>query len=270
MSHPLLVVCEAPDDFALASRLIDRTIQEHGPDWARDDLTVAREYFGIDPEREPSEELFVRWKNLAAVVAHAAGDTSRVRRLQLDTHQFGDSLPDHPDAFAFLRFVRVIQTSDRVRQPAAFVLLKDADSHSQARVDVRNLNSHPVFKRFPAVVGVPDPETECWILAGFSHEATDAEQKQIAEMQRLLDGVHPCRDSHKLRAPNEGDDRHPKQVLRQLTSGNGDRVRDCLDAPFTLLRSHGQENGLVAFLDALQHRLVPGLFGGRSSGPGGG
>lgn len=270
MSFSLLVVCEAPDDFALASRLVDRTIGAHGPDWARDDLDVGRRYFGIDPHREPAEETFVRWKNLAAVIAHVSGgDVNTVRRLQLDTHQFGESFPDHPDAFAFVRFVRAIQTSDRLpTQPDAFVLIKDADSHSQDRTVIRNLNSHPEFKRFPAVVGVPDPETECWILAGFSHGASEGEEKQIADVQRRNDGVHPCRDSHKLRAPNEGDDRHPKQVLFLLTGGSEDRIRCCFDAPFALLRSLGQQNGLEAFLDALQHRLIPGLFGGRVRGPG--
>lgn len=261
MSCPLLVVCEAPDDFALASRLIDRTIQEHGPDWARDDLTVAREYFGIDTQLAESQEPFVRWRLIGAVTTHAAGgDEGKAKRVQLNFDQFGESFPAHEDALAFLRFVRVVQTSDRVRQPDAFILVRDTDS--KERTDLRKLNDHPQFKKFPAVVGVPDPETECWLLAGFLHDATDAEQKQIAEMQRLNDGVHPCRDTHKLRAANEGEDRHPKTVLARLTNDDTARIARCLEAPFDSLRTHGRENGLAEFLDQLRDRLIPGLFGG--------
>jgi hypothetical protein len=261
MSYSLLVVCEAPDDFAVAARLIDRTIQAHGPDWCRDDLDSGREYFGISTQVADPTERFVRWKNLEAVTTHAAGgDAGKARRLQLNIDQFGHSFPPDDEALAFLRFVRVIQTSDRVRQPDAFVLLRDSDTKD--RTGLRTLNAHPRFKKFPAVVGVPDPETECWVLAGFPHEASEAEEKRVAEVQRLTGGVHPCRDSHRLRAPNDGDDRHPKQVLLRLAGGDADRILRCCDAPFASLRSFGQENGLTAFLDALQLRLIPGVFGG--------
>lgn len=263
MSYPLLVVCEVPDDFALASRLIDRAIYEFGQDWVRDSLDAAREYFGIDPHCDPPEYPFVLWKRMGEVIDYlTAGSDGKARRVQLNIAQFGDGFPDHTEAKDFLRFVRTVQTSDRARQPDAFLLIRDADSHSKERTELRKLNALGEFKRFPAVVGVPDPEIECWLLAGFTHEASDAEETRISEMQRQNDGVHPCRDSHKLRAPNESDKRHPKQVLFQLTGGNEDRVRRCFDAPFALLRSLGKDNGLVAFLDALQLRLIPGLYGG--------
>ena len=42
MSFSFVVVCEAPDDFAIASRLIDRSIQEHGPDWVRHETSGER------------------------------------------------------------------------------------------------------------------------------------------------------------------------------------------------------------------------------------
>lgn len=261
MSHPLLVVCEAPGDFALAYRLIDRTIESHGPEWARDDLSAAREYFGIDPHREPSPERFIRWKNLGAVIDHAvAGEGGKARKLQLDTHQFGESFPDHEDAFAFLKLVRAVQTSDRVRQPDAFVLVRDTDSKD--RTELRKLNDHSQFKKFPVVVGVPDPETECWVLAGFLHDATEQEQGRVDTIQRQV-SVHPCRESHRLRASNEGDERHPKRVLSELTNDDGERIARCYDAPFDHLRANGASNGLTAFLDALEHRFIRGVYGGR-------
>jgi len=265
MSYSLLVVCEAPGDFALAERLIDRTIQEHGPEWCRGDLDSGREYFGIHTQMADPTERYVRWKNLEAVTVHAAGgDNGKVRRLQLSIDQFGDSFPPNEEARTFLRFVRVVQTSDQVRQPDAFVLLRDTDSKD--RTGLRSLNAHPQFKRFPAVVGVPDPETECWLLVGFLHEATEPETRLVEQLQRQL-GVHPCRDTHRLRAANEGDDRHPKRVLALLTSEDAGRVAQCLEAPFDLLRTHGGENGLAEFLDQLQCRLIPGLYGGSASNP---
>ena len=264
MSYSLLVVCEAPDDFALASRLIDRTIEAVPPEWGRgESLDIVREYFGIDTLVAEPAEPFIRWKNLEVVAAHAVGaESGKVRRLQLNIDQFGEAFPAHEDAQAFLKFVRAIQTSTRVRQPDAFVLLRDTDS--KERTELRNLNSHPHFKKFPAVVGVPDPETECWLLAGFPHEATEQELKHITEVQQQIDGVHPCRDTHKLRAANEGNDRHPKAVLTRLTNDDPVRLAQCLEAPFAMLRSHGGENGLAAFLDALRNRLITGLYGGGS------
>ena len=262
MSHTQLVVCEAPDDFALACRLIDRTIEAAPPEWARgEDLALVREYIGVNPTQAEPGERFVRWGNLVAVVEGLA--LTHAQRLAIATTRFGQSVPDHGDAVTFHRFVRVLTVSDRVPTPDAFILIRDADASPDRRDALLAFNSEQ-FAVMPVVVGSPDPESECWLLAGFPHEASLAEQAAIDEYQRAI-SLPPCRESHRLRASSTGDERHPKRVLSVLTADNRLRVEVCLEAPFAMLRTHGRENGLAPFLDALQHRLLPGLFGGAVS-----
>lgn len=192
MSHTLLVVCEAPDDFALASRLIDRTIEAAPPEWARgEDLNLVREYVGVSPPLAEPDERFVRWGNMGAVIDGLA--LSHAQRQAIATTRFGQAAPDHGDAVAFHRFVRVLTVSDRVSTPDAFILIRDADSYPDRRDALLVFNSEP-FVEMPVVVGSPDPEAECWRLAGFPHEASAAEQAAIDEYQRSI-SLNPCRES---------------------------------------------------------------------------
>jgi hypothetical protein len=63
--------------------------------------------------------------------------------------------------------------------------------------------------------------------------------------------------AHDLTEVNEGEDRCPKRVLRVLSGDDRDREQTCLwETPLQRLRSRGSENGLNAFLDELETRLI--------------
>jgi len=265
VSHAILVVCEAPDDFEMGARFIDRSIEATDRQWVREcGLESAREYFGIHTELDDPPERFVRWQHIGKLAVHYSKDKPQRRQL-FDTSQFGSSLPDHPDAFEFLRFLRVIQTDDRIPQPDAIVLIRDADSNRERRNALLKLNGPVNRSGSVVVVGIPDPEQECWRLAGFEHEMADHEEAEIDKIHREIT-VHPIRESHRLQSSNEGEPRHPKNVFKRLTQHNTTRESKCLEAPFEMLRRHGNQNGLTAFLDLLRDRLVPGLFGGAPQG----
>lgn len=260
MSHPLLVVCESPYDFDICARYIDRTIEAHGPVWATEYLNAARVY--IDTTSDVPSETFVRWGNIGKVT-NKLTERDKYRKEIIQTKPFGAGFPKHPYCIYFERFVNAVFFADDSQKPDAIILLLDADNDENRRDGLLSLNTH--YQKFgtPIVIGVPDPETECWELAGFEHELTDEEAKRIDDVGKDLDGVHPIRQSHRLRAAKASDVRHPKNVLSRLTCNDSSRRKQCHDAPFDLLKRNGRDNGLSDFLDRLSTRTVPGIFGGK-------
>ncbi len=259
MSHPILVVCESPYDFDVCSRFIDRTIEAHQVEWAEGNLDAARVYIGIDTA---SDVPFVRWGQIGKMTDKLT-ERDKYRKEMILTKPFGAGLPKHPYCIYFERFVNAVFFADDSQKPDAIVLLLDADNDEKRRDGLLSLNDH--YQKFgtPIVIGVPDPETECWELAGFEHRLTDEEAKRIEDVGKDLDGVHPIRQSHRLRAAKASDVRHPKNVLSRLTCDVASRRKQCHDAPFDLLKRNGRDNGLSDFLDRLSNRTIPGIFGGK-------
>jgi len=262
MSHPILVVCESPYDFDVCSRYIDRTIEDYGPDWAKGDLDAARVYIGINATSDVILETFVRWGHIGKVT-DTLTERDKHRKEIIQTRPFGSGFPKHPYCIYFERFVNAVFFADGSQKPDAVVLLLDADNDENRRNGLQSLNTH--YQKFgtPIAIGVPDPETECWELAGFEHKLTDEEAKRIDEVERDLDGVHPIRQSHRLHAAKASDVRHPKHVLSCLTCDVASRRKQCHDAPFDLLKRNGRENGLSDFLVLLSNRTIRGIFGGK-------
>jgi hypothetical protein len=175
-------------------------------------------------------------------------------------------LPENTDAFKFHRFFSIAKASSQFQDPHAIVFLHDADSDDERRRELLELNDLYGEETIPVIVGVPHPETECWLLAGYRHDITEEESARLDEYKRETGGVDPCSDSHRLNARNETDVRHPKCALRTLCPTEI-RQNQCLEAPFALLELHGHQNGLKDFLEALRARLIPGLFGGAAEQP---
>ena len=288
MSHPILVVCESPYDFDICARYIDRTIEAHGPDWAEGNLDAAREYIGIDTSSDVPSESFVRWGSIEKVTNYVTAHYLHQREI-IQFAQFGAGLPEpeHHYCMNFERFVNAVlfdtklyepdaiilqrrvasqsleTESGNSQKPVAIILLLDADSDENRLKGLLNLNIRFQKIKVPIVIGVPDPETECWELAGFEHELTDAEAKQIDNVTKDLGGIHPIQQSHRLRAAKASDARHPKNVLSRLICDVPSRRKQCHDAPFDLLKKNGRDNGLSDFLDRLSNRTIPGIFGGK-------
>lgn len=225
-------------------------------------LDATREYVGNDPASDVQFETFVRWGHIEKVT-NKLTERDKYRKEMIFTKPFGAGLPKHPYCIYFERFVNAVFFADDSQKPDAIVLLLDADSDEKRRDGLLSLNAH--YQKFvtPIVVGVPDPETECWELAGFKHELTDGEAKRIDEVAKDLDGVHPIRESHRLRAAKSSDVRHPKHVMSRLIGDSITRRKQCHDAPFDLLKRNGRDNGLSDFLDRLSNRTIPGIFGGK-------
>jgi hypothetical protein len=222
-------------------------------------LDVVREYRGEEPSPDEAAFRYVRWSDLDQLSERHHPTRNRWRRLKLA--EFDGELPEHDDAYRFHRFYSTLKLSANLGDPDALILLRDADSDEERRAAIRSLGNAYRNDKLVIVVGVPHPETECWLLAGYVHGISEEEERELEQYTRDTDGVDPCRQSHRLNATNESEKRHPKRALRELCPTEA-RQNQCLDASFDTLRRHGQLNGLAEFLDALESRLIPRLFGG--------
>jgi hypothetical protein len=225
---------------------------------ARDGIDAIRTYEGMIHPTTGQQAPFVPFQNLGHFID--SFKRSKNRKLYLNLNKFDKDFPKHHDARRFDLFMKLLIASNRLA-PEAILLVLDADSKDDKRAAFLKLNSVYQSEKVAIIVGVPHPETECWLLAGYVHGMSEEEERELEQYTRDTDGVDPCRQSHRLNAPNESEKRHPKCALRELCPTEA-RQNQCLDASFDTLRRHGQENGLAEFIDALENRLIPRLFGG--------
>lgn len=250
MSQSVAVVCEAGDDAGLVAALVTRVVEASRPDWLRDlpaDELV--EFRGFRPG-----DGYFAWSSINRLArTHAAFGQEFI------LSEFTGQFPRDPAALEVLRAVRLLQFQAAVK-PDAIVLLKDSDNDPDRRKALRQTDAELSGYAVPVVIGVPHTERECWLLAGFELE-TAAEREAHQRLCREL-SLDPCRESHRLAAPKDSDDRHPKRVLGVLSGGDPAREAACLRAAFLVLEANGRDNGLADFLAALRGRLIHKLFGG--------
>ncbi len=248
----LLVWCEAPADFKLASNLVERVLKEEGPAWLRDLLEGpaegARTVLEWVPDGEGREYFDLH------------GLTMHVQRLGLRAlpgHFNGE--PGAPGALMARTVFQIARELSRSGEEVGAVLLVwDMDDQGEARrsgLKQAREEAEQLFSQ-TIVLGCPDPMREAWVLAGFEPE-TDAERERLAALRQEL-GFFPNEEAHRLGAKKEYARRSPKRVLETLVDGEWERqVRCWMVAELALLKKRGQESGLAVFLDEVSDRLLP-------------
>jgi len=74
-------------------------------------------------------------------------------------------------------------------------------------------------------------------------------------------GFSPPREPHRLSSKRPQDPRDAKALLGRLCAGDLDRAVRCLDAPLDLLKTRGQQCGIVDYLADVAREFVPLLEG---------
>ena len=104
-------------------------------------------------------------------------------------------------------------------------------------------------------MATPQPEVEAWHVSGFVPDV--AEQKRLEALRGEL-SFDPTTQSERLTSHPNDAPRDAKRVLARLCGADRERQERCL-CDRALLRQRGQHNGLAAFLDEVDERIVPRL-----------
>jgi len=248
----LLVFCEAAADFRTISGLVERVLREEGPSWLRDLLDGpdegAREV--RDWVRDGESRSFFDVHNLSDYVRHLG--------IRAPVGHFNGE-PGAPGALMAFTAFRV--ADELVKQGEAIdavILVWDMDDQDGDRaqgLDQARAKARSRFS-FAIVLGLPNPEREAWVLAGFEPE-NEAEKDDFKKEREKL-GFSPSHEAHRLVAKRDQAIHSAKRVLSVLTNGNPDRAERCLTVtPLDRLRERGQKNGLAAFLKEISEKLLP-------------
>lgn len=246
----LLAFCEAPADFRMASGLVDRVLRDVGPPWVAESLDTPDAVRTWHPDG--NGQIFFDVHRLNEYADRLGVRTTR-------GHFNGQ--PGRPGAAMARKAFRVAWKLHRKTpdEPINLVILVwDADTQADGRNEGIN-DARIEAKRwapFDIVCGLPDPESEAWILAGFT-PASDDEHTALADLHQEL-GFSPVREAARLRDKTSGAPRDIKRVLGILTSHDVERQARCWSEPLLdTLRQHGQDTGLTVFLDDLAAALRP-------------
>lgn len=238
----LVVVCEAPGDFALAACLVTRSLRAHGPRWF-DDLEEIVDFSGwSDSERQE----LVLWTDLE----------SAYRR------RFGRPLQGRNTGPYSLPALQAILLAEREADVTGLILMVDLDREPERRRTLLILRDGAASLPFSILVATPNPKREAWVLHGFE-PANQREEKRLAALSREL-GFDPRLEPHRLRddARRVETRRDIKQVLDHLLDNDRRREPPCWEeVPLELLEARGNET----FLVEIRERLLPRLAGGSSS-----
>jgi hypothetical protein len=237
MSWSIAVVCEAPADRQTVVALATRVACEHESvrDWMEPEYLQFRGYRVDDPQ--------LLWRAVKATAV--ANNVSVVG--------FINGLPASPDAHNAMRALILFNRLDP--KPDAVMLIRDSDNDLERRDGLHQARESEPWP-FPVVIGFAHTKRECWHLAGFEPKEEEERQRLADERQHL--GFDPRTHSHELTAKSDenNDKRSAKRVLAVLTGDYLEREAECLVA-LALLHERGEENGLRAFLQEIEARLVP-------------
>ncbi|MEX1366540.1 MAG: hypothetical protein AB1Z98_25675 [Nannocystaceae bacterium] len=230
------LVVEAAADEQTARILTDRVLVA-SRDWVDEPtLEALRQFRGIGPGSEAT-----LWKEVRGL--------AREHGVRKHGHFSGE--PGAPDAQAARRALILFH---KLGMPDAVVLVRDADAQPQRRRGLSQARGESPHSSRVAV-GVAIPEREAWVLAGFEPRDDDEVQALAHERRRL--GFDPSDQPERLGGDGK---RSAKTALRNLSGGNRDRERECLDrTPLESLRRRGARCGLSELLDELRTRVVPSI-----------
>jgi hypothetical protein len=242
-SDPRLIglVVEGVSDARTVPGLTDRVLRERA---AVVDLEGARTFRGLDASMP-----FLRWSQ----VDHEA----KRRPVPRKHGRFGGE-PAVEDARTAYMALQCFVAQDP--QPVTVLLVRDSDGKQRDRNEGLDQARRERDWPFPVIVGVAHTMRECWVLAGFVAR-NKKETGALATLRKEL-GFDPTERSEKLDASKETAKKNPKRVLGSLTDGDAEREEKCWTiTELDRLRTRGSRNGLAAFLDEIEEKLVP-LFAG--------
>ncbi len=244
----LATICEAPADRTIVQELVDRTVVE-SVEWVDGVLDAMRTWYASVTAN--GESWILEWKSISSLA----------KLLNIKIHGHFDGKPGEPDAAIARRAVLVLQ---RVIEPDAVFLIRDADNQAIRRKGLEQARQH--FSSHPVriVIGLANAEREAWVLAGFV-PVGDAEESRVRiERQNL--GFDPIVHSEKLTAGSDDTaKKSPKRVLKYLSNDSREREAECWrTTSLNTLKDHGKENGLNDFLEEVEALVVP-LFTGRNT-----
>jgi len=242
----IAVFCEAADDFAIATGLIDRVLYDEGPSWLREYVEARpcsdlREWVGPGPDRPFFD-------------VHHIYKEARARGIVLPRNRFAERRGGPGALMAYTAYLVAREEAWRSGPVDALVLVWDMDDQGDARRE--GLAEGRAIGLLPMLVGCPDMEREAWVLAGFEPE--NANEREKLEQERKNLGFEPHREAHRLRDKDDRAPRSPKRVLSSLTGDDRERESRCwTDVPLDTLRARGDGSGLRAYLEEIRERLLP-------------
>lgn len=252
-----LLFCEAETDARYVHQWVDELLYRRGGDWVRDELDESRpeslrEWVTASPASPPGWIDLHQHKTIA-------------QRLQIAPwHGHFGSEPAEADAVMHLNILRIAkELVDRIDSdaPTAVVVVRDQDNQRGERAAGASqaISASPLPQEFPVVVGLPIPEIEAWVVAGFV-VANDRERNTLESLRSEL-GFAPHESPERLTSRNNTDKRDAKRVLAVLTGDDSEREEPCLRIPddetLSRLKSRGRGCGLTDFLEQIETKLVP-------------
>jgi hypothetical protein len=240
VSKRIVVVCEARADFEQATELADRVLVAT-VDWLEGGIWLDsnRQWIGDD-----LGGVYLTWKSIP----------NRARELGISVRGHFEGEPGQPDAQAARRAIAYVRR--QFEGVAAVLLIRDMDDQPERRQGLEQARTHhSAYVRI--VIGVANPERECWVLSGFDPEDGTETARLDAEKQKL--GFDPCSRSHELTACKDDQaKRSAKRVLSILTADDRERERRCWrTTSLEVLEQRGGLNGLAEYLKEVKDRLVP-------------
>jgi hypothetical protein len=245
----ILVVCEAPADFRIASDLADRVVCET-VEWIDEALLPdLRTWQTTGPGRP-----FVLWTELDRI---ARSHGLRLRPRSRFAGELGAA-----DAAAADKALQLAVFLPKAERPDAVLLIRDSDDQGDRDRGIRQASAREPGHSWPfaVAIGLAHPKREAWVLAGYEPQSAD-ETARLNELRTEL-GHDPCAHSHRITARTPGSKRDIKRVLMHLTREDIEREPPCWQStPLDLLRTRGHANGLAAYLADIETHIVP-LLGG--------
>ncbi|HSP78513.1 MAG TPA: hypothetical protein VLQ93_08300, partial [Myxococcaceae bacterium] len=233
------VVCEARADRDTACGLADRVLREAVSWLEPETLESCRKWRGSE-----SEQPLQKWTEVKAALAR--------KGVKGIFGHFGGR-PGQPDAY--MARLALLLMADASPPPDAVLLIRDSDGDPRRREGLEQARDDRHWP-FPVIIGLAEPKRECWVLVGFDARNEDEMARLEALRQRL--SFHPVQDAHRLDASEHGAKKDAKRALEELTQGDKERERACLEeTPLPVLEARGKDTGLEAFLKEIRERLVP-------------
>lgn len=235
------IACEDRGHHTVATRLVDAALLDRHA-WLDGKLPAHRICHGLAPEEpwykyDPADA-----NDLRPVVI---GD----KRIPVHGHINGERLRHEAGMWRKTLLLFCHSTP----RPDAVLLLRDLDGHATRREGMEQA-ARGFQWPFAIAIAAPQPEVEAWWVSGFTAE-TPTEHKTLRALAGEL-SFDPTTSSHRLTSHPNDASTDAKRVLSRLCGDDTDRQDRCLQDR-ALLRQRGAGNGLCAFLDELDHRIVP-------------
>ncbi|HVK69012.1 MAG TPA: hypothetical protein VM694_31360 [Polyangium sp.] len=238
--HLLGLIVEGPSDARTVPEIVDRVLVHHGLPAQAEDLDGLRAFRGLDAGTP-----FLAWKEVDRA--------SRQRGVPRRHGHFGAE-PAIEDARTAVLALRCFVAEDP--QPAAVLLVRDSDGKHEERARGLEQARNDFDWPFVVSIGVAHTMRECWVIAAFKAQSKE-EQQALATLRKDL-GFDPTVQSHALDATKDTAKKSPKRVLSCLLGKDDEREAECFrEADIEHLRKVGADNGLAAFIEELEQRLVP-------------